>query len=335
MKFDWLAFLKSRRIQFVTDGHSKGNIGVACPYCGSADRGFHLGISLQGKGWHCWRNKSHAGVRPHRLIQVLLRCSYFEAQRIVGDGPAFNLLDDSSFRKHVASVFSSEVNQIEEPIALKFPKELRKLGDDNGVSRFFLDYLCDRGYKRKQALELCEFYGLRYAISGDYSYRVILPIWMQEGLVTWTGRSIQKNVEPRYRTLSNNKEKAGNGPLAIRSIKNCLWNYQGLIEEPKKALVLVEGPFDALRLDYFGYDIGLRASCLFGKNLTDEQLILLEDISPMYEERYLLLDPDASLDTFSLLNQLGIYGFKGKYIPRGFEDAATLPAKQIDLLFSA
>lgn len=316
--FDWLAFLKARRIEWVEEGHTKGNVGVHCPWCGNSDQGFHLGIHLGGKGWYCWRNRGHRGRRPHRLVQALLGCSWLEVETIIGDGPGLSDIDDLSFGKHIQGVLSGAVAERKERRdRLTFPSEMKQLHDcSEGIGRLFVGYLCQRGYSRREVEELCALYELHYAMKGDFTYRVIFPLWMHRELTTWTGRSISPIAEPKYRTLTSNSEKAEEGkPLARQSIKDCLWNFDDLIEDPKHALIVCEGPFDAMRVDYYGFDCNMRATCLFGKSISDEQLLWLEDIGELYPERYLALDPDASLDVLATMDRCRYIGFKPLRLP--------------------
>ncbi len=335
--FDWETFLRNRKIEFVTAGHTRGNVGVACPFCGDADQGHHLGINLKGRGWYCWRNRAHRGIKPHRLIQALLRCSYFEVQRIVGDGASPLLAADESFGSHIRSKLSGEFQQPRAREAIRFPREIHRLHNcSEGVGRLFLGYLCARGYSREEVYDLCGLYDLHYAMRGDFAYRVIFPVRMAGELVTWTGRSISPATEPKYRTLVANEEKHQPGaPLAIHPIKDCLWNMDDLVEDVKRVLVVTEGPFDAMRLDYFGHRYGVRATCLFGKTISDEQLYWLEDIGSMYEEKYIMLDPDASLDLLSIMDRIGFLGFRSRKLPSGFADPAELSPVVIKDLFSS
>jgi hypothetical protein len=339
MAFDWEAFLRARRIEYVTAGHSKGNIGIKCVFCGDADHGFHLGIHLQGKGWFCWRNRSHRGVRPHRLIQALIGCSYFEAQRIVGDGPNVSMLSDESFGQHIKALVAGQLDERKGPKPLQWPKEIHRLGNAGGRAPFFTDYLFKdppegRGYEKSEINDICQWYDLHYAMRGDYAYRVIFPVEMFEGLVTWTGRSISKNAPLRYRTLTANPERQNpDYPLALRSIKDCLWNLPDLVNDPKRILLVCEGPFDAMRLDYYGHELGIRATCLFSKSVTDAQLYELEDIAPIFEERILLLDPDASLDLLPTMERLQFLRFKPLRLPARFEDPAVLSRRDVRELF--
>lgn len=335
MNFDWRAFLVSHRIEFTEKGHSKGNVGITCPWCGDADHGFKLGIHLAGKGWHCWRDRIHSGVRPHRLIQALLKCSYFEAQRIVGDQSPV-VLGDLPFVAQVNLVLSGQQDKQPYNPELRFPTEFYELGfAEGGASReFLLKYLNKRGYIDHDIWNVVNNYWLHGAFKGPFAYRLIFPIEMYEGVVCWTGRTISPSTEPRYKTLTSHIEKQIPGyPIAIRSIKDCLWNLKSIVEDPGDTLVLCEGPFDAMRVDYYGYEKGIRATCIFGKSITDEQLYLLEDIMPIYKDRILLLDQDAELDMLATIDRLRFIGFVPLKLPPQFKDPAQLSKKEVHSLF--
>jgi hypothetical protein len=333
--FDWLRFLQANKIEYTDHGHSKGNIGITCPFCGEADHGMKLGIHLAGKGWHCWRDRVHSGIRPHRLIQALLKCSYFEAQRIVGDGASIILPGDLPFEAQVNLALAGKYNEQPYFPALKFPKEIHYLHECSfGIGGIFLGYLRERGYTAAEITELCALFDLRYAFKGPFNYRIIFPIEMYEGLACWTGRTIGEDTEPRYKTLTSHIEKQIPGyPIALRSIKDCLWNLQDIVENPGDTLVICEGPFDAMRVDYYGYDKGIRATCLFGKDISEEQIWLLEDIAPMFKDRIILLDSSASLDQVILLDRLSFIGFDMLRLPIQFKDPAMLAKKDVHSLF--
>lgn len=330
-RFDWLTFFRARYIVYTTSGHTQGNIGIHCPLCGDADPSFHMGISLSGKGWNCWRNRSHRGVRPHRLIQALLKCSYFEAQRIVGDDAHTIGISDASLGAYLKAKLLGN-KEIEEPKPIGFTPEIKPLYKcDRGTAKIFLRYLQeDRDYNLNECEDVCREYDLRYAMHGYFGYRIIFPTYMFGEMITWTGRSVGNGKGPRYLSLTSHKDKAVPGyPIALKPIKDCLWNFDYIVDHPARTLIVAEGPFDAMRLDYYGLSLDVRATCLFGKDISEEQLYLLEDIAPMFENRYLLLDPDASLDVLRVMDRIRVIGFEPLRIPAGFEDAAVMSKSEI------
>ena len=102
-------------------------------------------------------------------------------------------------------------------------------------------------------------------ISGKWKFRIIIPVYYNGRLISWTARSILskkklKELEiPRYKNLSTDE--------SVKNIKECLFN----IDHCKKDVaVLVEGAFDVMRL---GDDF----LCSMGTELTQGQIKIISD----------------------------------------------------------
>jgi len=312
--FNWQRFLEEHRLGYVTHGHNvaPGNIAIPCPFCRD-DPSEHMGLSLSNGYWGCWRNEDHRGRSPVRLIQALLKCSRLQAEIIAGK-PQKAPLDD--FDQVINSL--SEVLDTETKVDhIRFPPNVKTLVD-KGMGTKFVDYLVDRDYTREEARLLSEVYWLMYSITGPFAYRIILPIEMPQGLVTWTGRDITNTSDQRYKTLS--KEES------VRSIKDCLFGFKSLLEDTEaNTLIVCEGPFDAMRLDFFGYPFGIRATCLFGLQAQDSQVSLLSELYSFYKHRYVCLDNGADILQTKLLNRLEFLDFQSVRPPEGYKDPGDLP----------
>jgi len=343
--FDWLTFLQSHRVAFVDSGPniSRGHIGVQCPFCGAADPSQHMSINLGHGGWQCWRHNQHRGRKPARLIQALLNCSWGEALRLAGERAAPNLDDDSNFGDKIRALVGAAQPE-EKPVhKLTFMPEMHKITEAGAGARF-LRYIEQRGYSRSEALDLCDTYGLRYATRGPFKDRVIVPIFMEDGLANWTARAISKTSTLRYKTLSADREtaeKAGT-PVAPVPVEQTLFNYDVLADDAwvqaraKQTLVLVEGPFDALRLDYMAllHGLPMRATCTFGKRVAGEQVALLGAVAGRFKRRVILLDPDATVDMIGLSSRLAHISFEFVQVPEGAGDPAEMTIEMIKALFA-
>lgn len=303
--FDWQTFLDRHGVSYRTQ---KKDLYIHCPFCGPADSGQHMGISVVGKGWGCWRQQLHRGKAPDRLIQALLGCSWVEAQRISGRGAAAHLTGLGGFMAAVEGALGASP-----PVAtagpLVKPPHFRRLEFPRpGAGRMFVEYLGDRGFTAEDIERLCLIYDLHYAVSGDWSYRLIIPVPDRNGKwYTWTGRAITDMAKLRYKTLTADPDKAGAGPVSRGPITDCLLGLPDLFKGGR-TLVLAEGPFDAMRLSLFTGQYDMRATCLFGKAVTPAQLDLLARLRPLYTNLVLLLDPDASLDSMGLQTKLAPLG---------------------------
>lgn len=331
---DWIKFLKKNKIDYVEKGPStaKGNVYVKCVFCGEADQGFHLGISLSNKGWGCWKNTSHRGISPVKLVQRLLKCSWEDAKLIADSQNQALLLPSGMLLKEVSALLGPKQN-VEVNNSLSFPQNF-KLIRDKAACAPFLHYLESRLYSRKEALQLCVNYQLHYSTHDLFSYRVIVPVFEKQGLVTFTGRHVG-SVIPKYKTLSHSLEnsKVTGLPQALLPITDCLLNFDKF-QRDEKVLLICEGPFDALRLDYFGEPSGIRATCLFGKTISAAQINKLSQIRGQFEECFLLLDRGTEMDAVALIQKLAWLEIKTSQLPQPWKDPGEMEKKAVLHYFS-
>lgn len=235
MAFNIRRFLSEHGVEYHEKGKNvrHGNINIRCPFCGD-DPSWHLGISPEKGVFACWRDPSHKGRLP-RLVSRLLGCSYGQAREIVGDRP---LVDNRGMTlEQVARGQFERSAHRDETVSVSLPREFRPLWNrrHRRAAQPYLDYLRSRGFSRPRAA--AQQYDLYYAIRGRYQGRVLFTFAVHGAIVGWTGRAISsRSGGPRYM----------NSPvhMAVR-----LWNYDNAIEGGD-LLYIVEGPFDALKIDY-------------------------------------------------------------------------------------
>lgn len=324
--FDWMQFLDRYGVEYVTSGHNarRGNIGVRCPFCAD-DPSHHMGISTTGRGWCCWRNPSaHSGKSPVRLVAALVGCTYEEARVLVSsDSVSFAKSDDSfsdDVMRRLGVVMSapryhnSELRPLDEFVPVEY----------RGMCRLLVyPYLKNRGYDRDDADWLADRYQLMFAPRGKFAYRIIVPIVVGRRLVNWTGRTVARGEDLRYKSLSSDPEKAAAQylPVAPMNIKDTLFDFDGA-SRGGEILVLTEGPFDAMRVGFLGEDYGVRGTCLYSKSVTPAQIDLLAKIVDRYDRVVSLLDRGAEHDLFGELpDYLGVTPLR---LPGGFKDPAEL-----------
>lgn len=325
MQFDWIAFLTRHRIDYVTSGANvgPGNIGVHCPWCKDGDPSFHLGISLSGKGFNCWRSRAHRGRNPARLIAALLNISLANAQAMIGH-TASPSASDKSLHGLVSAMMTKPDLQYTHSKPLEFPSEIKPLRWSRTGKPFF-NYLMRRGYTLPDAKRIAERFGLRYALSGAFAYRLIVPIHNALGeLVSWTGRAIAPDQTIRYKTLSTKCDE----PRALTSSSDCLLQ-EHVLEQGGKTLVVCEGPFDAMHTTT-GDIIG---TCLFTKLVSDSQMVKLQRLAPRFDHRFLLLDSDAQMTSLAVIERLRSAGYSNVHLPSQFKDPAETPSDVLNQLF--
>jgi hypothetical protein len=318
---EWVRFLQSHGIEYRTRGPNvrKGEINICCPVCGGADTGFHLGINLTGKGWACWRNRAHSGKSNTRLVQTLLHCSIDTARGITGEGAPMPT-------EYAQSVMTMNAVQVAAPVRrrLKMPPEFLSFDDRLPSSRPFVKYLRERGFTRIESLS--RDYGLRYASRGAYKGRVVFPVTFGGHLCTWTARTLYPSVGLRYRTLTQDPEKAkleGSQP-ALGPIGDYLLWYDDLMTADADTICIVEGPFDALKVNVLGTRHGVVATCFFTSQPTVRQIDLMRDLLPRFRRRVLLPDRNAEVMAMKTSQRIRALEVKIKMLPKQIDDPGEI-----------
>lgn len=333
-RFSWRSFCDHYRIEYVESGPNinRNQLGIKCPLCGAADPSEHMALSLKDGWWQCRRNKAHAGSAPHYLIRLLISCSQDEAVRLVGD-QAPERVQDASFLGQLQKLMGVQARAETtdgEPRPVPLPTEFKPLVP-RGMGNLFWDYLKRRHYTDEQLDRLSRLYDLRYAVSGRYSYRVIVPIYTEAGVMSWTGRSINAREELRYKSLSAMDWEPMTSAPPLHNIKDLLLNEDNL-GKGGEVLIVAEGPFDGIRLDFFGWP-HIRGTCFFGKSVSRKQATKLINLGRRYQRKWVLLDADAKLDALQVQTDLQMGGFKIRYMEGG-KDPAALSEREIKQLIS-
>lgn len=338
MSFDWSQFLTQHNIPFITTGKvGRNDIGTQCPFCGNADSGYNMSISLLDKGWYCWRQPDgHRGRTPHRLVQALIGCSYIDAEAIVNSKAGF-LPNDGDFLDRLKGLFELRSSpSIGHPRnALKVPDDFREI-EDIGKGRMFVSYLEKRGFDVDDIPRLVKHYQLRYCVSdsflqGAYANRLIFLISIDNQLVSWTGRHIGSS-RLRYNSLSVEDQEL---PARLSLKDTVLW-YDRLRQADSGTLVVCEGPFDALKVNYLGNTKDIHATCVYGSTISDIQIDLLESLS-QFKTKYLLLDAEAAnryqCNPRSGIGLLDSMGFQVKLLPNTIKDPGEFSKESFSSIF--
>ena len=321
--FSWSRFLNSNRIEYADTGPntSRNNIVIHCPFCGAADKGHHMSINIDGKGWRCWRNHDHKGKAPTRLVQALLNVDWHRACEIVGRPSA-----PDNFIARVRAELGP-APQLEQR-TLKLPKEFKPF---TGLpsSRPFENYLINRGYDLTFIRTgLTDRYNVRYCTQGSFAGRVIFPVCHMGALISWTGRTIGSDPL-RYKSLTVDAERAktiGYKP-AIGPISHYLLFHDRIINSNAETLILCEGPFDALKINVLGRKFGVVATCFFTAEPTAPQIDLLHDLVPRFRRCFIVLDKGEFAKSVKVAGKLITLGVEPKPIPNGCKDPAEFTSK--------
>jgi hypothetical protein len=276
----------------------------------------------------CWRDANHRGKDFTKVVRALIHCSFQEAKRLISKDQV--ILQDENIEDYVNGLFDEKEDKIEivGVDELELPKlftEIRSVG----IKKPFWDYLKSRGLNNDKKLQkLIGRFNIRCCLTGEWKMRLIFPVCLHDELVTWQSRSIYKAAMIPYKDLS--KEES------VVHVKECIYNYDELLEKGGYILYITEGIFDCLKIEYFGIK-DVNATCIFTKTLRDSQIYQLKLLSAAFEEVRLLLDEDAWSDAyFDIGEQLSfIPNFRIQQLPEGVGDPGELRRSQFKQLVSS
>ena len=287
---DWVSFCDRYHIDYRDHGANVGtdHIVIHCPFCGASDPGMHMSISTQGKGWHCWRDSTHSGINPNRLIQALLNIDWSSAAAISGTSkgyqseppvPTHSLLDR-------VNVLMSASSQATQSPAIEFPTTAKPLTHPKPVTLPYALYMRSRGIEDMTTLDKWD---IRFDHHDKRWHGRILfgvrSIAAKGKLIAMTGRAIGTRMEPRY---------LAEGPVD----RHLIWSDR----MPPKAdtLVLTEGPFDALKVNLLGRKADIWATCCMTSSYSPAQRALLHSLIPRFRRTLVLFDRGNEANAYRL-----------------------------------
>jgi hypothetical protein len=309
---EWRRILEEHRVPYKDSGPStkRDNIYIECPWC--RDGSQHLGMAETAPfRWGCWKDTSHRGRRPQRLLMTLLRVDFDTATRIAGLD--VSRADLSELTTMLAGL--GVVSKFDPAPLLEYPRPpgVFALRPKGKRSQRFLRYLEQRGLPRDCAS--------RYRLQGsdhpasEWRDRLCLPICSPAGLqVGLTGRHVGKHPQ-RYHTLPSSSPNA------------CLFNAEHATGG--RVLALCEGPLDALTLDWAAHTGHLEASsiAMMGLTLGHGQVDMLTALASRYRAVVLIPDPSALAQGLALQRQLPL-DISVAQLPEGVGDPGDLTPRQ-------
>jgi hypothetical protein len=233
---------------------NRGWVNCNCPYCDTKSTSFNLGFNPAGNYYHCWKSKHNYPIR--QVLSTLLNVSESSIDNI--------LMDYQGVGETLSEKKTSNIKYLELPTNT-FTKAERK-------------YLKSRDFDPKYLYK--KYHVVGGGIDGYWKFRIIIPVFYQGQLLSWTGRSILSKEKlkqldiPRYKNLSIEK--------SIKNIKELFFNIDNCKSD---TVVLTEGAFDVLRFDG-------NAICSMGTELTESQINLL---ASRFRKIFILFDnePEA------------------------------------------
>lgn len=268
MFLDVIKFLDEYKLSYSKSGKNigRGWMGIKyCPFCG--DKNYHLGVHKKTANISCWKCKTKGWFYDYVMEEF--KCDRNKAKKYCHPFINFN---KNGFDKEV----------LDRPTRTKLPEYATK-----EFPQCHKNYLFNRGF----TFETIQRFDL-YAVFMEsmWRYRVIIPIYYDGKLVSFTARAISKEMEPRYLHSSNE--------ISVIPVKQTLYNVDMVTDH----IILCEGPTDVWKM-------GTGAVATFGTQFTNRQLCLLKRNGA--KKATILFDPDkggkkAARDLLTACDFIGI-----------------------------
>lgn len=231
-----------------------GEVWVRCPFCG--DEKYRMGINTVSGLAHCFRASCEwkTSDRKHLFREL---CKVLNLN---------DRMDDARVKKK-----KKKVEHVKIVKRMHLPNEFELLVDhhtkDDIELRAWKYLILKRGMTEEQIKQ----HKLGFCATGDFAWRIIIPVFKKGRLVAYTGRDFSElpDIDPKYRNSEGQKH---------------LYNVP---KTKKHKVILIEGAFDVYsveRADVPGFDIIGRLGTGLGKNA---MRVLLD-----YDEIVLWPDPD-------------------------------------------
>lgn len=242
---NWIErLLSDHSIPHVTEGHkhvTDGWVNVHCPFC-RGSQNFHLGISVEHGGGHCWRCGGHS---LPSAVSRLLDIPYAQAQALIQQyrGPRVRL-------RRASKTNTSPANEV------ILPQPNAALGGA------YAEYLSNRGFDPERTAQewgLLQTGPVSLLDGISYSHRILIPIHWNGKLVSYQARDITNRSPLKYLACPKAREAIHHKTILYG--KQAAW-------AASRVIVVVEGVTDVWRF-------GEHAAATFGIEFTLEQVLQL------------------------------------------------------------
>ena len=252
MAINFKKLFKDARIK-TRDDPSRHWTHINCPFCKNpVDTHYNGGFFSLKPAFNCFRCGVHS---YYDAVSLALNISISETHKLL---KSYDYIPKETFEKKVAKAEHLDLPGYH-------------------LDKNEKEYLRGRGFN-VEYLE-SKFHIRGGGIAGDWSYRILIPIYFNHVLVSWTGRSIlPKDVIkelgiPRYKNLSI-EQSVINSKEIFFNLDNC----------NRKEVILVEGPMDVLRMED-------DTVCSLGTSVTREQELFL---TSRFEKVYIAFDNEPA-----------------------------------------
>ena len=253
---DIKALFKDYNIHTSTNSHHSSTdfLQTKCVFCD--DSSDHLGWHISGEFVNCWKCGGHS---IEWALQKLLSMSREQVNVLIKQ---YEGRSSTAVRDKLNKREESQVMEIELP--------------GHSLDKQHVRYLKGREFDPVYLSEKYRLLGT--GISGEWKYRIIIPIYFRGKLVSFQGRDITDEQKLRYKSLEIEK--------SVMHYKHTLY---GIDECTGNTIIVMEGPFDVWRW-------GDGAVATYGTSITEWQIRLLS----RYRAVFFLFDAEEEAQRLAL-----------------------------------
>jgi len=264
--FDAETFMSENNIAYAEQVSNVGSdwIGVeTCPMCGAGN--FHFAINKESKLGSCWVCAENCS--PPKMIMLMLDTDWSTSYKIL----------NKYSEKVIQHMPRKNADLVKYPSDIM---DLNKSGKAYLKKRMFNPETIEKEYGVKQTgpVSYLKAGGLKI----DFRFRLMIPMYMNHELISYTARAIGKN-ETRYQ--NPNIEACKITP------SSAVYN----IDSVKNKCIIVEGVTDVWRM-------GKEVVSLQGVKYTPKQVRFLAE--KRLEKTFVMYDPNAEKEALKLANSL-------------------------------
>lgn len=187
-----------------------GWVQIECPFC-TGNPGYHGGFNVEGGYYNCWRCDYHS------IIQVI--------KALTRRNDSFQILkkySDGEFGRYV-------IQQKNFATKIEMPEGCQELSGP------YRDYLFNKGFHPD---ELQFQYNIKQSDNfSAYKYRIMIPIYIGNKLVSYVGRDITDLAASKYMSAPS-EEEVHPHQFVLYGLNKCY----------RKVGMVVEGPSDVWRM---------------------------------------------------------------------------------------
>jgi len=280
--FDVQAFYSQHGIPTAPAGdkHSRaGWVQSGCPFCKSSEK-YHLGFCLSTGKYNCYRCGSKGVVA---VVREYLKSDW---------AAAFRQIDEHMRGMTPLDIKKKDEPKLNRPFETEWPMGTVPLLPSH--QKYLLSRNIDPNIWFLYSLRSC-------GPIGPYKHRIIIPIYIQNRLVSYQGRDVTGKAELPYKACEDRNE-------AIHH-KDIVYGFDLVPKKGDAPVVLVEGVVDAWRL-------GPGSLSTFGVGYTKKQI----DFLCQHFNRFVIMfdGDEAGMNRGDLLhNELLFHGKESKkmFIP--------------------